>query len=331
MTLEDFLAEWRSPSPTLTVHTSGSTGTPKPIIVEKRRMRASAVKTCRFLGLTADDVALLCMPLDYIAGKMVVVRSLVSGMELISVAPSGHPLRGLVRQPSFVAMVPMQVYNALYEPQERERLRGVRQLIIGGGALDADLERELRSFPNAVWSTYGMTETLSHIALRRINGPTASPYYKPMEGVEVSQTADGCLEIFAPDVCAERLQTHDIVELCSDGFRILGRKDNVIDTGGIKVQAELVEEALRPHLHQPFAISKRADSKFGEIVVLVVEGRADITMLQVLCQQCLPKFWQPKSFVALPEIPHTATGKIARKRLEQFLSETEQKAFPLLL
>lgn len=319
MTLEEFLAEWHSPSPTLTVHTSGSTGTPKPITVEKQRMMASAMKTCRFLGLTAHDVALLCMPLDYIAGKMVVVRCLVSGMGLVSVKPSGHPLKGLTVQPSFVAMVPMQVYNALQDLEERERLVNTRNLIIGGGAIDAALEQQLRTFPNAVWSTYGMTETLSHIALRRINGPTASSYYKPMDGVAISQAADGCLEIYAPDVCANRLLTHDIVELGDGGFRILGRKDNVIDTGGIKVQAEQVEDALCPHLCQPFAISKRADSKFGEVVVLVVEGPVEREVLDAVCRKCLPKFWQPKAYVSLDRIPQTATGKIARKQLEQLV------------
>lgn len=324
MTLEGFLAEWQSPSPTLTVHTSGSTGTPKPITVEKRRMVASALKTCRFLGLTSNDVALLCMPLDYIAGKMVVVRCLVSGMGLVSVPPSGHPLKELSRQPSFVAMVPMQVYNALQEPHERERLLNTRNLIIGGGAIDAALEQQLRTFPNAVWSTYGMTETLSHIALRRINGPAASPYYKPMDGVTLSQAADGCLQIYAPDVCAKRLLTHDIVELGDEGFRILGRKDNVIDTGGIKVQAEQVEDALRPYLSQSFAITKRADSKFGEVVVLAVEGAADAKELDAICQQCLPKFWRPKAYISLAHIPQTATGKIARKQLEQAVQKLSE-------
>lgn len=324
MTLEEFLEDWHSASPVLTVHTSGSTGTPKPISVEKRRMQASAERTCRFLGLTADDVALLCMPLDYIAGKMVVVRCLVSGMKLLSVKPSSHPLKALSEQPSFVAMVPLQVYKTLQVPAERERLLHVRNLIIGGGAINSMLENELKNFPNAVWSTYGMTETLSHIALRRINGPEASIYYTPMDGVETRQCDDGCLEIFAPVICSMRLKTNDIVEMASDGrsFKILGRKDNVIDSGGIKVQAEQVEELLKEHLSGRFAITKRTDKALGERVVLAMEANElPKESVCALCREVLPKYWVPKDYVVLQQIPLTETGKIARKKLEQIVTQ----------
>lgn len=332
MTLDEFLQEWHGDSPTLTVHTSGSTGRPKPLRVEKQRMRASAERTCRFLGLTKGDTALLCMPLDYIAGKMVVVRCLVSGMRLLSVAPSSHPLKGLTEQPSFVAMVPLQVSRTLQVEEERERLRRVRHLIIGGGALDADLEEVLKSFPGAVWSTYGMTETLSHVALRRINGPKASPYYTPMAGVETRQLADGCLEIYAPSICAQRLRTHDIVEMAPDGqgFRILGRKDNVIDSGGIKIQAEQVEALLEGHLPAGFAVTKRLDRELGERVVLVLErpkASEDVHVLQeavrATCTARLPKYWVPKDIVLVDKIPLTETGKIARKALLSIFQEEE--------
>lgn len=324
MTLDEFLADWHAPSPTLTVHTSGSTGTPKPILVEKRRMRASAERTCRFLGLTADDVALLCMPLDYIAGKMVVVRSLVSGMSLLSVKPSSHPLRGLREQPTFVAMVPLQVWRTLEVPEERERLMRARHLIIGGGAIDRNLENALRDFPNAVWSTYGMTETLSHIALRRINGPKSNPYYTPMDGVEVAQADDGCLEISAPAICPERLKTNDIVEMAASGtaFRILGRKDNVICSGGIKLQAEQIEERLAGHLPGRFAITKRTDRELGEAVVLVMENVDESTLkkAKALCRELLPKYWIPKDYIVTDRLPLTETGKIARQQLQEAIA-----------
>ena len=204
MDLEEFLKEWHSGSPTLTVHTSGSTGTPKAMQVEKRRMEASARITCRFLGLKEGDTALLCLPLDYIAGKMMVVRALTCGLRLISVAPSGHPLTPhlspLTTPIDFAAMVPLQVWNSLQMAEERKRLMQIKHLIIGGGAIDEELERQLKDFPNAVWSTYGMTETLSHIALRRLNGPGASEWYTPFEGVEVSLNAGSCLVINAPAV-----------------------------------------------------------------------------------------------------------------------------------
>lgn len=298
MTVNDFLQEWNSPSETLLVHTSGSTGKPKPMWVEKQRMLNSAHITCDFLGLRPGDSALLCMSLDYIAGKMMVVRSIERKLRLFSVKPSGHPLsdESLAKMVEmdfdFVAMVPMQVYNTLQVPQERERLSRIKHLIIGGGAIDDALAEELRSLPGAVWSTYGMTETLSHIALRRLNGEEASEWYQPFDSVGVSLNSDGCLVIDAPLVCSEPLVTNDIAEIkqqetsshSSDAssslktssphvlFRIKGRKDNVICSGGIKIQIEEVENLLRQHLDAPFLLAKKKDEKFGEIAVLVTES-----------------------------------------------------------
>ena len=166
--LGGFLAEWYNKSPLLKVHTSGSTGTPKELWVEKERMMNSARLTVSFLGLKAGDSALLCMPLPYIAGKMVVVRSIIADLNLMVVAPCGRPLQYITEIPDFAAMIPMQVFNSLQHPEDREKLMQIRHLIIGGGAIDKNMAEELKSFPNAVWSTYGMTETLSHIALRRL-------------------------------------------------------------------------------------------------------------------------------------------------------------------
>ena len=145
MTLSEFMSEWNSPADRLLVHTSGSTGTPKPLWVEKHRMEASARTTCRFLGLRPGDTALLCMPLDYIAGKMMVVRALTCGLRLIAVPPTGHPLATVDDDVAFAAMVPMQVYNSLRVPEERRRLMAVRHLIIGGGAVSGSMEAELRT------------------------------------------------------------------------------------------------------------------------------------------------------------------------------------------
>lgn len=315
MSIEEFLAEWHNDSPTVLVHTSGSTGKPKPMWVEKRRMEASARMTCDFLGLREGDTALLCLPLDYIAGKMVVVRSLVRGLRLVCVEPSGEPLGTETGRIDFAAMVPMQVWNSLQVAEQRERLMRIRQLIIGGGATDDALARELRGFPNAVWSTYGMTETLSHIALRRLSGPEASEWYTPFEGVTLSQAADGCLVIDAPAVHDGQLITNDIAELANDGrFKIIGRKDNVICSGGLKIQAEEVERLLRTHLLEPYIVTKRRDGKFGEVVVLLTEG--DTAAAKTICEHVLPKYWQPRVYVHTDQIPLTATGKPARRRAE---------------
>ena len=337
MTVNDFLQEWNSPSETLLVHTSGSTGKPKPMWVEKQRMLNSAHITCDFLGLRPGDSALLCMSLDYIAGKMMVVRSIERKLRLFSVKPSGHPLseESLAKMVKmdfdFVAMVPMQVYNTLQVPQERERLSRIKHLIIGGGAIDDALAEELRSLPGAVWSTYGMTETLSHIALRRLNGEEASEWYQPFDSVGVSLNSDGCLVIDAPLVCSEPLVTNDIAEIkqqetsshSSDAssslktssphvlFRIKGRKDNVICSGGIKIQIEEVENLLRQHLDAPFLLAKKKDEKFGEIAVLVTES-GDLEGVETICRQVLPKYWVPRQYLHFDQLPMTETGKPKR-------------------
>ena len=356
MTLEDFLSEWNNDSDRVLVHTSGSTGKPKPMMVEKKRMLNSARITCDFLGLKPGDSALLCMSLDYIAGKMVVVRSIERHLHLISVSPSGHPLKDINLKDAngkdvngeitFAAMVPMQVYNTLQVPEERERLTHIRHLIIGGGAIDASLEKELRSLPGniAIWSTYGMTETLSHIALRRINGAEASEWYQPFDSVKISQTDEGCLVIDAPLVCAETLVTNDIVEIEPYiynkvekhdkeekhdkveklRFRIKGRKDNVICSGGIKIQIEEVEALLKPHLEKPFMIAKKKDEKFGEIAVLLTEDE-DLKKVEATIRRLLSdekssdhknhKYWIPREFRYVDHLPLTETGKPKRSIL----------------
>ena len=336
MTLEDFLSEWNNGSDRVLVHTSGSTGKPKPMMVEKKRMLNSARITCDFLGLKPGDSALLCMSLDYIAGKMVVVRSIERHLHLISVSPSGHPLKDINEEITFAAMVPMQVYNTLQVPEERERLTHIRHLIIGGGAIDASLEKELQALPGniAIWSTYGMTETLSHIALRRINGAEASEWYQPFDSVKISQTEEGCLVIDAPLVCAETLVTNDIVEIESYiynkveklRFRIKGRKDNVICSGGIKIQIEEVEALLKPHLEKPFMLAKKKDEKFGEIAVLLTEDenlkKVEATIRRLLSgksddsnkssESKSHKYWIPREFRYVEHLPLTETGKPKR-------------------
>ena len=320
MTLDDFLAQWHDASPTVLVHTSGSTGAPKPMMVEKRRMEASARTTCRFLGLHAGDTALLCMPLDYIAGKMMVVRALTCGLRLVSVPPGGNPLQTVAEPIDFAAMVPLQVWNTLQDPLQRRRLMQVRHLIIGGGAIHDELAEALASFPHHVWSTYGMTETLSHIALRRLNGPERSEWYTPFEGVAVSVNGDGCLVIDAPEVHYGRLVTNDMAVLEHGRFRILGRRDNVVCSGGIKIQIEEVERLLRPHLPVPFMITKAPDRRLGEQVVLLTEA-AHPESLRSCCEAVLPKYWVPRRFVHTDRLPLTGTGKPARAEAARMVSD----------
>lgn len=320
--LKVFLEEWNNDSPTVGVQTSGSTGIPKQMQVEKERMRNSALLTCSFLGLHKGDTALLCMPLRYIAGKMVVVRSLVAGLKLIAVQPSGHPLQGMQQPPVFAAMTPMQVYNSLSVPQERECLRHIRHLIIGGGAIDKTLADRLRDFPHHVWSTYGMTETLSHIALRRLNGPEATEWYTPFPSVKVSLSPQNTLVIDAPMVNPQVLTTHDVAELDAQGrFRILGRTDNIINTGGIKVQIEEVEDRLRAGIEGDFAITSVPDMRLGEAITLLYRSPQPEEAIASFCTTVLPPYWRPRHIYRVAQIPHTETGKISRAEAKKLAVE----------
>lgn len=350
MTIFDFINSWNNDDCCLQVHTSGSTGKPKNMLVEKTRMMNSARITCNFLNLKAGDTALLCMSADYIAGKMMIVRSIERGLCLVAEKPCGHPLsdealatasrlnfkrfsadnrKTIVTeegayhininntQPlfTFAAMVPMQVYNSLQIPKERARLARIKHLIIGGGAIDDALAAELKTLPNAVWSTYGMTETLSHIALRRLNGPDASLWYTPFDSVQVQLTDEGCLVIDAPQVTPHPIVTNDIAEIVTTPhtrFRIKGRKDNVICSGGIKIQIEEVEDLLRPHLSRPFFLTKKKDEKFGEIAVMLTEDE-QVNKVENICKQVLPRYFAPKEYIYVNKLPMTETGKPRRK------------------
>ena len=326
MTVEEFLAQWNDASPTMEVRTSGSTGTPKLIYIEKERMRASARMTCDFLGLKPADTALLCMPLDYIAGKMMVVRALERNMKLLSVEPSGHPLadntlsdlnEGIVH---LAAMVPLQVWNTLRVPEERERLHHIKHLIIGGGAIPQELEQELRTIPINVWSSYGMTETLSHIALRRIS----EDYYSPLPGISLSQDQDDCLIINAPALCAQTLYTNDIVRFHGkDRFQVIGRRDNTICSGGIKIQIEQVEAWLQSIGMDNIMITYREDKALGQALVYLTTDEINTDMLRKSVPTDTPnsKFWLPRHIVNVPSLPLTPTGKPDRATAKQLAEE----------
>lgn len=313
-----FLKEWFHPSPELTIHTSGSTGTPKYITVKKEQMMRSAEMTCSFLQLKPGDATLLCLPLSYIAGKMIVVRALIAGLDLYPVAPCGNPLAEINVPLRFAALIPLQVYNSLLIPQEKEKLKQISNLIIGGGPIDDMLKQEIKHFPNAVYATYGMTETLSHIALQRLSGAEASNRYIPFQSVKLSLSGENTLVIHAPHVNDTVLTTNDIARLYPDNsFEIRGRKDNIINTGGLKVQIEEIENLIRPYIPRPFAITSRPHPKFGEIVVLLIEAPANPAHIRSQISEVLSPYQQPKEIQTVKNIPRTESGKINRFEVKQ--------------
>jgi O-succinylbenzoic acid--CoA ligase len=217
-------------------------------------------------------------------------------------------------------MVPLQVYNSLQNEEEKKILFQIKNLIIGGGAIDKKMEEELKDAPNNVWSTYGMTETLSHIALRKINGNNASEWYTPFKEVSLQLTDDQTLRIIAPTLCDTPLDTNDIAEINANGdFKIIGRKDNTVISGGVKIHVEEVERLLGLDADLSFAIGGIPNEKFGQILVALTTPEFENTLKSKI--PLLPKYFQPKKIFLTEQIPTTENGKIDRKKLREILKE----------
>lgn len=318
--LGQFLDEWWNPEPTLRLHTSGSTGKPSEIQASKAAMRASAAATCRFFGLAAEHSALLCLPMRFIAGKMMVVRALESGLHLITTEPSSTPLGRLQQRIDFAPMVPMQVASTLAQPGGAGQLARVGTLLLGGGFVDDALEAQLQNQPCRVFCSYGMTETLSHIALRAINGPRRSELYTPLPGVRLQLSPTGTLQLSIPYLGIDSLCTNDRAEITPDGrFRILGRADAVINSGGIKIQAEELEHTLHQQTGLRVLALPHPHPRLGQCVALLWEGPAEAeTTLRAACAT-LPRYHQPH-LVYHTRLPLTESGKPARAQAAELLT-----------
>lgn len=316
--LYTFLYAWFSEGENMKVQTSGSTGVPKVMEVSKRAMMNSACRTCRFLGLQEGDSLLLSMNLKYIGAQMMVVRALVGGLRVLLQEPCAHPLAAVQERIDFLSMVPMQLASSLQREAEKNVLQAAKVVIVGGGAVDSLLEEQLQALPCRVYSTYGMTETLSHIAMRPLNGQERSDRYYPLPGVTLSLSARDTLVIEVPDVCAGQLETNDCVTLNPDGsFVVRGRVDNVINSGGVKIQIEEDERLLQGFLSFPFAITAVPDSFYGEKVILLAEyselSEKEKNELLVMCKNALPRYHAPRDIIFIPSLPRTENGKIDRK------------------
>jgi O-succinylbenzoic acid--CoA ligase len=314
-----FILDWYSPRPFITVYTSGSTGAPKELQVSKEMMRVSAGKTLRFFNLKPSDSALLCLSANYIAGKMMIVRAIIGGLHLYVTEPSGMPLKNIDGRFSFAAMVPMQVFEQLKTPGS---LNSIEKLIVGGGAVSAKLSDGLQGCTCAVYESYGMTETVSHIALRRINGEGAGQAFVPMPRVLVSVDDKERLVIDAPDLLPQPIVTNDRGRMYPDGsFSIVGRIDNVINSGGIKIQPEEVERQIASFFHAGFAISSVPDSKMGQRLVLVAEQELTDQQVASLNKLLCDPYHRVHLYFTLRHLPQTDTHKLDRPALKLFLLE----------
>lgn len=311
-----FLEEWFSEEATVKVQTSGSTGQPKIFEIEKKRMLSSARMTCDFLGLKKGDTALLCLPVEYISGKMMLVRSVERQLKLLTADPSLYPVRDLEEEIDFCAMTPLQVENSL------DKLHLVNNLIIGGAAVSESLKKKISENTRGgrIFETYGMSETLSHIALKPIF-PVSEEYFTAFENVSVSKDERGCLKISAPALNSEVLQTNDLVDINNKKqFKFLGRIDNVINSGGAKIFPETLEGLVKKEIPNEAVFLGVRDESLGQKLILVVEGEESENLVLKISELPFEKsFHKPKEVIFIPEIPRTPNGKVNRIELQKIV------------
>lgn len=311
--LVSFLDEWLDDAEQITLKTSGSTGPPKFMRIQKERMLQSARMTGDFFGLRPGMKALLCLSPEFIAGKMMVVRAMELGLDLVTTSQEANPLKDLNQKVDFAAMVPLQVAQVI--KQQPEKFNLLKTLIIGGGPLPATIEDDLQSVPTVCWHTYAMTETLSHVALRAINGQQKTEWFTPMQGVELSLDERGCLVIKAPAVAEGQVITNDLVEMKGQQFRVLGRIDDVIISAGHKLHPALIEQKLSKLIKTPFFLAGEDHPEAGQILVLHLEGMFNelkISLLKYQIESILEPFEIPRKFNVVPAFKYLESGKIDR-------------------
>jgi O-succinylbenzoic acid--CoA ligase len=306
-----FLLDWLDTNDFIEVKTSGSTGKPKTLKIKKQAMVNSAITTGNFFDLTPGKKVLNCLPSNFIAGKMMMVRAIILGLEVDMVVPSALPRIDYEKNYDFCAFTPMQLKNfAKY-------LKSIKTVIVGGGRVSNHIKALVQDKKPQVYETYGMTETVSHIAVKKLNkfsGDATDAYFTTLPDISISQDDRGCLVIEAPKLSEDTIVTNDLVEIYSDNqFEWIGRYDNMINTGGIKVFPEQIEEKLQDRMNgRQFFIYGVEDDTLGEKIILVVEGtEADIdsTILDEL-----DKYEKPKDILFTRKFKETASGKIHRAK-----------------
>lgn len=317
----EFLGSWLNENIIyFPIYTSGSTGLPKNITHTRAQMIESAQRTNAFFGINEHSVLFLALPVRSVGGRMMLVRAQIAGAKIVCVEPSASPLSLLLWEGyeafDFAAFTPMQVFEILKNEQQKTAFLGVKNVIIGGGKIPDDLRNKLSEWPNNIYETFGMTETVSHIALRKIT----EKEFCCLHGISVKKDDFSRLQIVMPN--GEELQTNDIVELSDDKhFRWIARYDDVINTGGVKVFANEIETKLKSHISEPFFITKMPDEKFGEKVVLVVESSVKETpenarknaFFADLFSRVLLPYEKPKTVLFSTKFVYSEIGKLMKQ------------------
>lgn len=304
-----FLAKWRDANDTVTVHTSGSTGTPKLINLPKSLMRASALSTIQFFGIDADSRLHSCVSPQFIGGMMVAVRADIAGCNLTWEVPSNRPHP--VGTP--IDMISVVASQMPYLIEHRGELAEIRNYLIGGGVIPAPIRKQIVASGITAWESYGMTETASHIAVRRVTADPSLPFY-PLPGITISLDSRDCLVIHRDQ--SDAIVTNDIAQIMPDGgFIIKGRADHVIISGGKKVHPTEVEAAIAPYIHYEYYISGAKDEKWGEHIVLnlvATQEAVDTPTLLASLHDILPPHHRPAEIRFITHLPLTPNSKLKR-------------------
>jgi len=325
----DDTAEWAAPLAAvitdlstkrgpLLMHTSGTTGAPKPIRIGRNDLRASAALTAATFGLHPGDRALLCLPCDFVAGKMMVVRAMLLQLDLHLVDPRGSVLANLRTHDRFrfAALVPLQLHRALQEDKSRLQ-RQFDTILLGGGPVSDALIEDLQDLDVAVFQGYGSTETVTHVALRRLNGPGRSTAFEAIGKVHFGRDPRGCLVVYTPHLSTTQHVTNDLVELIDDThFHWLGRHDHVILSGGKKIFPEQLEARTAGVIPYPHYFTGVHDDVLGQAVMLVLETeRPQQEVLPEVLSSLMTTLHPhelPRRVQALRRIQRTSGGKIIR-------------------
>jgi len=298
-----FIAQWIDSNPEISLQTSGSTGTPKTVLMSKQAMVNSAIATAAYFNLESGNSALSCLPFEYIAAKMMFVRAYVLGLELDCIKPSSSPLVAVSKTYDFCAMVPLQLENTI------QYLYRVKTLIVGGAKLPNALKSKLTKSPFTIYETFGMTETVSHIAVKNIS--KSSSFFEVLPSVSIGVDSRNCLYIEAPHIVSTPIQTNDVINLISKTtFEWIGRYDSIINSGAIKIAPEQLEQQLEGFIKERFFISSQKDNVLGEIVVIVIERSVPYKTLNF---ETLEPTRRPKRIYYVDKFKETVSGKIKRK------------------
>ena len=316
--IQKFQTEFLDTSLTVNLQTSGSTGSPKTIKALKKAMLLSAQRTNNFIGLQPGDTAIICLPIHYIAGKMMVVRAIERQLNIIPLPPVANPLltleaESLPKKTALLAITPQQLHAIINHPESRNRLCHISHTIVGGAAIPPNVEQQIIDLPGNIYATYGMTETLSHIALRKLNGPERSELFCPLNDISIRKTSDGTLAINDPQTNPCEIITNDLVEIAPNGlFRILGRKDNVVNSGGIKLQLEELEQRLTSLSVSDYILTYVNHEQYGQALTLLYTGEVNVETINLQINELLSSKSKPKYIFKVNTIPRTQTGKPAR-------------------